>query len=72
MSLINKFFANKILTNEEILEKLSKYVKANGSLKINFRLRNGVSTKRKSSWDNENLYKNPKEILRINVRLLEW
>ena len=52
--------------------KLSKYDKANGSLKINFCLRNGVSSKRKSSWDNENLYKDPKKILRINVRLLEW
>ena len=52
--------------------KLSKYDKAYGSLKINFRLGNGVSIKRKSSRFNENIYLDLKEILRINARLLEW
>ena len=51
--------------------KLSKYDKAYGSLKINFRLGNGVSIKRKSSRFNENIHLDLKEILRINARLLE-
>lgn len=52
--------------------KLPKHDKANGSLKINFCLGNGVSTKIKNYWVNENILRYLKEILRINARFLEW